>query len=498
MSRTAPAFITLCLVVAGGEAGAEDAARLAGETKAAADRAVAYIRSISTEGGYLWRYSADLKERAGETAATPTQIWVQPPGTPSVGEALLRAYEATQDPAYLDAALAAADALATGQLESGGWDYRIDFDPEQAKRSYRRTDAGKIAEKDAAKRRNVSTYDDDTSQSAVRFLMAVADAAPEDDGRTKRVKGARDYALAKMLEAQYPNGAWPQRYDGKPKSEKDYPVLKASMPEDWPREWAKEDYSRHYTLNDHTMRDCVRTMLDAYRRYGDERYLAAAKRGGDFFILAQLPGPQPAWAQQYNARMEPAWARAFEPPAVTAGETAGVIRILTDLYVETGDEKYLAPIPAAIEWLKRSPIGKDRWARYYELGTNRPIYGDRDGKIHYTLAELSDERRTGYGWEAGFGIHSAVRVYEDVVRDGRDAALRRRTPKPPSEKTRAERIRAMGTRVRSVIAGLDEQGRWLTERAVEKGGTKTQVIETAVFIENLDVLSDYLKLARSD
>ncbi|MCX6909967.1 MAG: pectic acid lyase, partial [Verrucomicrobia bacterium] len=90
-----------------------------GQARAALEKATAYMRSISTEGGYLWKYSLDLKNRAGETKATATQIWIQPPGTPSVGMAFLRAYEVTKDARYLDAAKAAADALARGQLESG-------------------------------------------------------------------------------------------------------------------------------------------------------------------------------------------------------------------------------------------------------------------------------------------------------------------------------------------------------------------------------------------
>jgi hypothetical protein len=294
-----------------------------------------------------------------------------------------------------------------------------------------------------------------------------------------------------MLEAQYPNGAWPQRYDGVPKTEADFPVLRATIPQNWPREWPDESYSSFYTLNDNTLRDSIRTMLDAHRRTGDARYLDAAKRGGDFLVLAQLPEPQPAWAQQYNARMEPAWARAFEPPAVTAGETAGVIRTLIDLYVETGDEKYREPIPRAIEWLKRSTIAPNRWARYYELGTNKPIYGDRDGRIHYTLEEISEERRTGYGWQGDFA-ESAIKAWESLLRDGREETLRKRQPKPLSARTRAERAAKAEPAVRKVIAALDEEGRWLTPAR----GDRPAQIETRTFIANLRTLSDYLALTR--
>jgi PelA/Pel-15E family pectate lyase len=38
------------------------------------------------------------------------------------------------------------------------------------------------------------------------------------------------------------------------------------------------------------------------------------------------------------------------------------------------------------------------WARFYELGTARPLFCNRDGKAVYSLAEVDRERRTGYGW----------------------------------------------------------------------------------------------------
>jgi PelA/Pel-15E family pectate lyase len=38
------------------------------------------------------------------------------------------------------------------------------------------------------------------------------------------------------------------------------------------------------------------------------------------------------------------------------------------------------------------------WARFYEIGTNRPIFGGRDAVIRYSLAEVEPERRAGYRW----------------------------------------------------------------------------------------------------
>jgi hypothetical protein len=100
-----------------------------------------FTGQVATEGGYLWRYSDDLARREGEGKASDTTVWVQPPGTPSVGMAFLEAYESTDDPRYLEAARQAGYCLVRGQLQSGGWDYRIYFDPKQRGRYAYRVDS---------------------------------------------------------------------------------------------------------------------------------------------------------------------------------------------------------------------------------------------------------------------------------------------------------------------------------------------------------------------
>lgn len=457
---------------------------LATRTRTALEKATAFMRSISTEGGYLWRYSEDLQERWGENKATPSQIWIQPPGTPSMGMAFLRAYAVTGEHQFLDGAQAAAFALVRGQLESGGWDYLIDFDPAKSQQWFRRADKAPSLDTRTAGRKNVSTFDDDNTQSALQFLMAFAKASPRaDQPQLREIREALEYGLAKMLEAQYPNGAWPQRYHGQPRDLSKFPVKRANVPERYPLEHPKTDYSGYYTLNDHTQRDCIRTMLEAFKQFGERQYLEAAQRGGDFLVAAQLPKPQSAWAQQYNFEMEPAWARAFEPPAVCTGESAGAVRTLLDLYLETGEEKYLRPIPAAIEWFERSRINSNTWARLYELGANQPIYGDRDGKIHHRLEELSEERRRGYAWQGNFNIPATVAYFEEVQKAGRSAYLAKHSQK--SARTDAQRAALEGEAER-VIAALDDRGRWVVNGR----------IETRVFIRNLQILCDYLETSK--
>jgi hypothetical protein len=169
------------------------------------------------------------------------------------------------------------------------------------------------------------------------------------------------------------------------------------------------------------------------------------------------------------------------------------MRLLVDLYVETGDEKYLAPLPRAIAWFKRSEISPGVWARMYEIGTNTPIYGDRDGKIKYRVEDLSPERQTGYSWKGAYGIPAAISFYEEVKANGREAFLRKRKEaeaNAASAKGKAARAKALEPRVREVIAALDADGRWLGSGGRRASGRQ---ITTGAFIMNLRVLADYVE-----
>jgi PelA/Pel-15E family pectate lyase len=443
-------------------------------------RATEFFRTkVATEGGYLWRYSEDLTRREGEGKAAATQAWVQPPGTPSVGLAYLRAYQATGDKYYLDAARETALALVKGQLRSGGWDYRIEFDSSKRKQHAYRIDPAND------KGKNSSTLDDNTTQEAVRLLMRVDDAFKFSD---KAVHDAAGYALNCLLKAQYPNGAWPQRYDSFPEPDK-YPVKKASFPDSWSREFPAKDYRGYYTLNDNTLADVVDVLLEAGRTYREAQYGKAVERAGDFLLLAQLPDPQPGWAQQYDFAMQPAWARKFEPPAVTGGESQGVMRTLLRLYRETGDKKYLEPLPRALDFYRRIRLDDGRLARFYELKTSKPLYFTKDYKLTYSDADLP----THYGFKvSGEGLE---RIAQDLE------TLKKLDPaklKPSTKLPRPQPKPASTAQVRKVIADLDAQGRWVEEGRLRSHGPDDptrRIIECRTFIKNLDILSSYLAAA---
>ena len=137
----------------------------AGEIRKAMRKAAGFYHGkVAWYGGYVYYTSADFSRRLGEGVVEESQIWVQPPATPSVAEAFLSANEVTWDEFYLLVALDAGKALLHGQVESGGWTNAIDFDSKGARAARYRNGKGK------KKGRNFSTLDDDSGQSALRFF----------------------------------------------------------------------------------------------------------------------------------------------------------------------------------------------------------------------------------------------------------------------------------------------------------------------------------------
>jgi hypothetical protein len=499
--RTSSAdFLALLLFLAGSALAQEKQAppTAADVTKTIAKVAGFAHDKVARHGGYVYLTSSDLTLREAEGIPDQHTVWVQPPGTPSVGAALLRAYQATGDETCKKAAYAAAICLTRGQLHSGGWNYQIHFDPAgRQAMNYRLdlegkplADRTKPADKQSTngwfdwKRRqvkgNITTYDDDTSESATRFLMQM-DA--EWKFQDKEIHDAALYSLASMLGAQYPNGGWSSSWDRFPEkspSIEQFPVKKAEFPAEVSQKWPK-DFTGCYCLNDNQMSNCIDTLLLAYQIYKDEKYLFAAKKAGDFLILAQCPAPQSAWAQQYDANMHPCWCRAFEPPAVTGGESQKIITALMQLYEATLDKKYLAPIPAALAYLKKSELPGGKLARFYELKTNRPIYFERGPNGHQWTYEDTNIA-SGYGYIVSSSVDQLQKTYESVL------AGKSLTKKPGSPSAAT---------VQKVIAALDDRGAWLEPGSIRDAEGKKQepkggIIRSDTFIKNLDQLSRYV------
>ena len=460
-------------------------------------------------GGYVYRYSADFTLREAEGIPAPDTIWIQPPGTTAVGDAMLDAYEITQDKACLNAAVDAARAVSRTQLNSGGWDYSGDFGPGRDKAgSYVRAADGKLTSdgtmaahepgwhvwKQRKLKTNLATLDDDVTQSATRLLLRVDAALKQQD---EEIHDAAGFALTALRSMQYPNGAWSASFDALTKGEFDkqmYPIKPASYPADWPRKWPK-DFTGCYVLNDNLHATAMRTLLLAAKLNNDADALSAAKRAGDFLLLAQMPDPQPAWAQQYDADMHPCWSRAFEPSSISGRESQAVMWALIRLVEATGDSKYLAPIPRAVEYLKKSRLPNGKIARFYELQTNKPLYFVRGkGGKGFELSYDGRRASSNYGWEWGFEGDAILAAYDALKRGAKPVypkAEHERWNLPPSDADVDAILKAMNAD--GAWVETDDERGWIRDVSGKKVNPRGGVIHSDTFVQNVRALSAWLK-----
>ena len=248
------------------------------------------------------------------------------------------------------------------------------------------------------------TFDNSATTDELRFLARIYDATKTDLYRQAFEKGF-DY----ILKAQYPNGGWPQRYP------------------------PPHTYERRITFNDDAM---VRLMEFLRETYSSDVYAfldstrkqaarAAFDRGVACILKCQIKvaGKLTVWCAQHDERdYTPRIGRSYELPSLSGEESVGIARLLMSL--DDPSPEVAEAIEGAVAWFEsvkltgirvvrekddKSPKGTNRvvlkdpaapplWARFYEIGTNRPLYVDHDGVPKYNLADIGYERRNGYSW----------------------------------------------------------------------------------------------------
>jgi PelA/Pel-15E family pectate lyase len=247
----------------------------------------------------------------------------------------------------------------------------------------------------------VGTFDNAATTTELRFLARVI-TATGDHNRSYRSAFRRglDYIFA----AQYPNGGWPQV---------------------WPLQGGYHD---GITYNDDAILNVLALLRDVASGTNDFAFAparlraqaaASFRRGLDCVLATQVivRGHRTAWCQQNDPlTLQPASARNYEMPALASSESANLTLFLMQL--SDPDANVVDAVHAAAAWFAETKIenrvyefarGQGRrlldapgrgplWARDYEIGTNRPLFGDRDRSIHDDVNEISPERRNGYAW----------------------------------------------------------------------------------------------------
>ena len=247
------------------------------------------------------------------------------------------------------------------------------------------------------------TIDNDATTRPLQFLAKLQAVAPRED-RALAIDRGIDY----LLSAQYANGGWPQFF----------PLRKG--------------YYSHITFNDNAMVNVLELLRaigraeqpwDRIDRARRARAVDAVARGVDCLLRTQVrvDGLLTAWCAQHDeVTLAPAPARRFEPVSLSGAESVGILRFL--MGIERPGPEIEAAIEAGVAWLESvaipgrrpelvsdaegQPVDRvlvpdsevDAWARFYQIGSNRPIFSGRDSVIHYDLAEVELERRIGYAY----------------------------------------------------------------------------------------------------
>jgi hypothetical protein len=181
--------------------------------------------------------------------------------------------------------------------------------------------------------------------------------------------------------------------------------------------------------------------------------------------------------------MRPVWARKFEPPAISGGESQDVVEALLRIYHHTGEARFLRPIPSALLYLQRSELPDGRLARFYELQSNQPLYMNQEYELTYDDGDLPSH----YSWK--------VRSKREQLQEQFDVVQRSEfVPSPPIEVSLDEAL--------AIVGQQDEQGRWVSVASNERlvGQPKIQsgerYLSTTVFATNMALLSRFLEQSK--
>lgn len=271
------------------------------------------------------------------------------------------------------------------QTPSGGWSKRTDMSqPRQPGQHF------------GVEPAYVPTFDNSATTTQLQVLARAYTATGNPDYAAAFYRG-----LQLVFQAQYPNGGWPQTYP------------------------LRGGYHDHITLNDGVMADILNLLLDISQQTTDFAFVSENIRqqarqhfAAGVALLLQLQvntGDRlTIWAGQYHHRtLAPAAARAYEMVALASAESAAITELL--MRIANPEPAIVNAVTQAANWFLQNQLANlywhpvDRvlvakpgshriWPRFAEIGSNKALFADRDGRILYDVHQVSLERRQGYAW----------------------------------------------------------------------------------------------------
>lgn len=312
--------------------------------------------------------------------------------------------------ADLNAAITTADNYLSWQMEHGGWDKGVeDQAAAPAKAGEKKNKFSGWTSKSGGE---MGTIDNEATYTQMRHIAAVYRETGFERYRESVLKG-----LDFIFNLQYESGGFAQVYP------------------------ARGNYSDNVTFNDNAMINVLIMLEDmrdrAYPFDSDlipDEYITkideSIDQAIDFILKAQITsgGRLTAWCAQHDPETyEPVGARAYELPSISGSESVSIIKFLMN---QEQTPEITNAVESAIRWFKDSEVkgikydkkdpngvyfiedaNSSIWYRFYDIEDNQPIFCDRDGIKKHNIAEISEERRTGYSW-AGTYPKKLLEIYD--------------------------------------------------------------------------------------
>jgi len=262
-----------------------------------------------------------------------------------------------------------------------------------------------------------ATIDNNATTREITYLITAFKAT-----QNPAYKQAAENGIRYLLKMQQASGGFPQYY----------PDAKF--------------YRAQITYNDNAMIKALIVLKSVADKKGDFALVdptlvpqaqKAVDKGVQCILKTQYVqhGKPTVWCAQHDrVTLLPCNARAFELASLSGDESVAITEFLLTLDQPTPEVR--RAIEAAVAWFQASkmenmavqdiadpkqPKGRDRvmvaqpgstlWARFYDLDTNQPIYVGRDGVKHTKLADIENERRTGYVYASTWPEKLLTREY---------------------------------------------------------------------------------------
>jgi PelA/Pel-15E family pectate lyase len=333
-------------------------------------------------------------------------------GLPPTAAALGRPVRALTVPAA--AVDTTAEKMLAFQRSVGGWPKAVN----EVKVDYKHpmsADDLKATRRDVG--REDATIDNNATTREITYLLGAFKTTQNPAYRLGAEKGIRY-----LLKMQQPSGGFPQYY---PESNL---------------------YRAQITYNDNAMIKALTVLKSVADKKGDFALVdptlvpqaqKAVDKGVQCILKTQYVqhGKLTAWCAQHDrVTLLPCNARAFELASLSGDESVGITEFLMSL--DQPSPEVRRAVEAAVAWFQASkientavqdiadpkqPKGRDRvmvaqpgstlWARFYDLDTNQPFYVGRDGVKRAKLADIENERRTGYVYASTWPEKLLTREY---------------------------------------------------------------------------------------